>query len=279
MELLQLRYFFESAKNSNFAKTAEKFWVPASSVSASIKRLEEELGCQLFDRKSNRIVLNENGKHLQKTLCALFEELDRTAEELKNPIPPATEIRVLVYGRRNRMTDAIIEYQKRYPNVRFRAMFSQEDAKPEDFDLIVDKDNGAYPDYERWELCSNPLRFRAHKNSPLAGKELTMKDLRNERFVTMEEENMDSTLLAVCKKAGFYPNIVMLTNDSQCYERSAQAGLISLWKAYNEPLPDGLVDLNVTDFQERQTIYLYYKPNAINASIRNFIDFLKSVEF
>ena len=52
MELLQLRYFFDSAKNEHFAKTAEKYWVPASSVSASIKRLEEELGCKLFDRQS-----------------------------------------------------------------------------------------------------------------------------------------------------------------------------------------------------------------------------------
>ena len=34
MELLQLRYFYESAKNENFAKTAEKYMVPASSVSA-----------------------------------------------------------------------------------------------------------------------------------------------------------------------------------------------------------------------------------------------------
>ena len=47
MELLQLRYFYESAKHENFAKTAEKYMVPASSISASVKRLEDELGCKL----------------------------------------------------------------------------------------------------------------------------------------------------------------------------------------------------------------------------------------
>lgn len=47
MEFLQLRYFYESAQNENFAKTAEKFMVPASSVSASVKRLEQELGVEL----------------------------------------------------------------------------------------------------------------------------------------------------------------------------------------------------------------------------------------
>ena len=57
MELLQLRYFFDSSKNESFAKTAQKYMVPPSSVSASVKRLESELGCRLFDRQSNRIKL------------------------------------------------------------------------------------------------------------------------------------------------------------------------------------------------------------------------------
>ena len=81
MELLQLRYFYESAKNENFAKTAEKYMVPPSSVSASVKRLEDELGCKLFDRRSNRITLNENGMQLQNSLSVIFDELDQTVEK------------------------------------------------------------------------------------------------------------------------------------------------------------------------------------------------------
>ena len=61
MEFLQLRYFYESAKNESFALTAKKHMVPTSSVSASVKRLENELGTKLFDRSSNRITLNEKG--------------------------------------------------------------------------------------------------------------------------------------------------------------------------------------------------------------------------
>ena len=64
MELLQLRYFMESAQRGSFAATAEQYIVPATSVSAAVRRLEQELGCQLFDRTSNRITLNENGVRL-----------------------------------------------------------------------------------------------------------------------------------------------------------------------------------------------------------------------
>ena len=64
MEFLQLRYFYESARTQSLSKTASKYMVPASSVSASIKRLEGELGCQLFERTANRITLSESGKRL-----------------------------------------------------------------------------------------------------------------------------------------------------------------------------------------------------------------------
>ena len=65
MELLQLRYFFESAQSGSFSKTAKKYMVPLTSVSASIRRLEQELGCPLFVRHPNCVSLNEKGKILQ----------------------------------------------------------------------------------------------------------------------------------------------------------------------------------------------------------------------
>ena len=69
MELLQLRYFYESACHESITKTAERYMVPPSSVSLSIKRLEQELGCPLFDRTGNRIRLNDNGRTLQNALA------------------------------------------------------------------------------------------------------------------------------------------------------------------------------------------------------------------
>ena len=78
MEILQLRYFYEIAQNENFAKTAEKFMVPASSVSNSVKRLEKELGVQLFDRSANCIRLNEKGRILSERLGEIFEKLENT---------------------------------------------------------------------------------------------------------------------------------------------------------------------------------------------------------
>ena len=40
MELLQLKYFCDAAKEENLSKTARKFHVPTSNISNAIKRLE-----------------------------------------------------------------------------------------------------------------------------------------------------------------------------------------------------------------------------------------------
>ena len=72
MELLQLTYFCELARSEALAKTAEKFFISPSSLSHTIKRLENELGLSLFDRVGRNIRLNENGRefyaHIKKAL-------------------------------------------------------------------------------------------------------------------------------------------------------------------------------------------------------------------
>ena len=102
MEILQLRYFFDSAKTESFAKTAEKYMVPPTSVSASVKRLEIELGCKLFDRSCNRIMLNSNGKRLRESLTLIFDELDKMVESLSAPDADTREIKLLVRGMRKK---------------------------------------------------------------------------------------------------------------------------------------------------------------------------------
>ena len=282
MELLQLRYFFESAKNESFAKTAEKYMVPASSVSASIKRLEDELGCKLFERRSNRVVLNESGMQLQNSLSAIFEDLDQTVEKIRVNKPKKTEIRVLVLAMRDHICNIMFEYQRLYPNVHFVAMFDVDNNVSADYDLIIDKDCDLYHEYKRHELGNYRICFKATEDHPLVDKELTMRDLRHERFITLEYElGLNSSLFECCKNAGFYPNIVLQTNDRQCFRQGAAAGIgIGLWLQSDlAPAPEGLVDLKVKDLHLRHTLYLYYKNNIVNEQLKDFISFLTSKEF
>lgn len=274
MEILQLRYFYESAVNESFAKTAKKYMVPTSSVSASVKRLEEEMNCQLFDRKSNKITLNQNGKRLQRSLCHIFQELDEAVEEISKKENDTREIKMLVRAMRQKVTDYIIEYNKNMPDVTFKTVFDFGDKDFEGYDIIIDEGKVDYPEYDRFEICDIKIRMKASKDSPLKGKVLTLKELSKEPFVSLSEEsNMHKMLMRVCKSAGFCPNISVISNDTACHDKLIESGMgIGLGR---EERSENTVFLDITDFEERYTVYAYYKKSAYYGNVKSFLNFLK----
>ena len=276
MELLQLRYFYESAKTESFARTAEKYTVPTTSVSASIRRLEQELGCRLFDRTSNRICLNENGRRLQQSLCTVFGELDGIAESLSNRVNDDREIKILVRSVRRRVTDAIIRYSKLHPEVTFRTVFDFRETDLKNYHLIVDADLNSYPEHEKFELLSLKLRLKCAKTDPLCGQKLHLKDLCGKKFVSMgEESNYHKLLLRACARVGFVPDISVMCNDIECYERFLGAGMgisVGVKLATEEER-----FLDVADFNERYTVYGYYKKQDYYGHVKSFLDYLREV--
>src|ERR1700679_680276 len=62
MELRQLEYFIAVAAELNFSRAAERIHVVQSALSASVGRLEKDLGVQLFDRSKRQIELTAAGE-------------------------------------------------------------------------------------------------------------------------------------------------------------------------------------------------------------------------
>jgi len=71
MELRHLRYFVAIAEERSFTRAAERLWVAQPGLSTQIRRLESELGLQLFERHTRGVDLTEAGE--------LFLERARTA--------------------------------------------------------------------------------------------------------------------------------------------------------------------------------------------------------
>lgn len=279
MELLQLRYFYESAKNGSFAKTAEKYIVPATSVSASVRRLEKELGCSLFDRSCNRIQLNDNGRKLLQSLNVIFHELDQTVDFLTAASTDTREIKMLVKAMRMEITKYIIEYKTRHPHIAFKTVFNFEEQNYENYDIIIDDETAIYDSFERINLFETRLRLRVSKNSSLCHQKLTLKQLSGHPFVSIGENNgMHKILLNACQRAGFIPNIVVSSNDLQCNRKFVEAGVgIGIGREYpHASMPENLSYLDVIDFNEKQTICAYYKKPSAYGNVMHFLNFLKN---
>src|SRR3954470_3857144 len=71
MELRHLRYFVAIAEERSFTRAAERLWVAQPGLSTQIRRLESELGVQLFERHTRGVDLTDAGE--------LFLERARTA--------------------------------------------------------------------------------------------------------------------------------------------------------------------------------------------------------
>lgn len=280
MELLQLRYFYDSAKTGSFAKTAEKYIVPATSVSAAVKRLERELGCSLFDRTNNRIILNENGKRLQQSLCVIFEELDTAVNSLSPDLKTdKREITILVRAIRGTMTDYLIEYRKINPQINFKTVFSPENDDYEKYDIIIDEESNKYPDCSSFPLCRMQINIKAAADSPLCGKPLTLIQLRNHHFITFgEQTGLHKLLTDACREVGFTPNIAVQTNDNSCHRKWVSSGLVlGLSRNFPGMSSNGITQaLDVKDFKVFQTICVNYKNQAAYGNVQHFLDFMKS---
>lgn len=279
MEILQLRYFYTSAKNENFSETAKLFGVPTTAVSSSVRRLEKELGCALFDRTHNRISLNAKGKRLQQALCVAFGEIDKAVDDITTEHKDKREIKVLVRGMRREITNLLSEFSASHADVMFRIAFS-ENGKDE-YDIIVDDDKDSYSDYKKHELYSMRLYLNCAAADPLTQKQVSMRDLSDRAFVSMgQESNMHRILTGACLRKGFHPKIAAFCNDIECYDKLVAMGMGIGIGRENRPSGGGkaameIVSLPVSDFNEHYTVYIYYRDSAYFGNVKRLVDFIR----
>jgi DNA-binding transcriptional LysR family regulator len=86
MELRHLRYFVAIAEERSFTRAAERLWIAQPGLSTQIRRLEAELGVQLFERHTRGVDLTGAGElFLERTRAALaaVETARCTGHDLK----------------------------------------------------------------------------------------------------------------------------------------------------------------------------------------------------
>ena len=79
-----LRVFEASARHLSFVKAADELNVTPAAISHQVKRLEEYLHVQLFQRLSRGLQLSEPGQVLQTELQEVFLRLDKAIERVRD---------------------------------------------------------------------------------------------------------------------------------------------------------------------------------------------------
>jgi LysR family glycine cleavage system transcriptional activator len=80
LPLTALRTFETAARHLSFKLAAEELCVSATTVSNQIRRLEQDLGCQLFVRKTRAVILTDAGRSLSEVLSRSLEDIRAEVE-------------------------------------------------------------------------------------------------------------------------------------------------------------------------------------------------------
>ncbi len=226
MEFLQLKYFCDAAQTQNFSKTAQKFYVPTSAVSQSIRRLENELGVLLFDRRANRISLNEDGRVFYRAVRQMDAILREAKDQLtQNSTELSGEIRMDILCNRRIVSDAIRQFAEQYPKVSF--VLNHGANLSENYDLIISDESFLKERYSRRALITEDLAIAFAKNHPLARKTtIALTELSEEQFVTMcPNSRLYHLTQRLCAQAGFSPRISIQCDDPYYIRKYIEMGL------------------------------------------------------
>ncbi|NYI71107.1 DNA-binding transcriptional LysR family regulator [Naumannella cuiyingiana] len=85
VELRQLRYFLEVARELHFGRAAEALRVAPSAVSQQVARLERELGTPLLDRSHRAVRLTEAGQRFAPRARAVLDAANAAADSVRVP--------------------------------------------------------------------------------------------------------------------------------------------------------------------------------------------------
>jgi DNA-binding transcriptional LysR family regulator len=125
MTLQQLRYFLAAAEHGSFSAAANSLLMAQPSLSDQIRRLEAELGVELFARAGRRLQLTEAGR-------MLLPHAERTLADAEEAVESVKEVRTLTGGTASFGTfgsahhyllgGLVQDFRRRYPEVRVRVI-------------------------------------------------------------------------------------------------------------------------------------------------------------
>lgn len=175
MELPQLLQFKTIAECKTMTEAAERLHISQPALSSGLKKLEEELGVQLFERKKNKISLNKAGETAFTYACAILGQ----AEEMKNAFrqyAKENNILSLGYCDPGPMRFSVPLLQKAYPDINISAEILADNANAlndllaRKYDAVISLKKLEHQDIISVPFAKEELMLSVQKDDILADK-------------------------------------------------------------------------------------------------------------
>lgn len=251
-----MRYIYEVYRERSFSRAARNLYISQPALSACIKKVEAEIGMQLFDRSTLPIELTEAGKlYVQaiKKIMAAENELHTQLSELSH-----LEYGHLVIGGANffscyMLPPLIQAFNRQYPGVTLKIAeldtnVLYDAATQEGIDLILDGGSCDQVHFEKQRLFEECLLLAVPRDNPLnkrfADRAFCRADIVDRRHraaavppvdlqafceepLVLQNPGHDTLMRSkkLCEHAGFTPRKIIYVNQLTTAANMAVQGL------------------------------------------------------
>ena len=287
MELYQLSYFLEVARQRNFTRAAERLRLAQPALSQQMKNLEAEFGTPLFVRGRKETHLTAAGE----ALLPRAEGLLAQAETARHAV---AEVAALRGGRLAIATipsisacwlpRVIQRFRERHPRVELRLLEQSSEGVAE----LVET-HQAELGFLQLPISSERLQQRlvlnerfivlVPKSHPLAGQaSIRLAELAAESFVFYKGRARD-TALAAGRQAGFHPRVACESGELETVRALVAAGLgVAIVPQLGaQTLPPNVLAVPLRAPQVRRQIgVIWIRRNELSPGAAAFLELLKS---
>lgn len=222
MELQQMKYFKTVAETGKIATAAESLFISAPALSASISRLEKELGMPLFDRTNNSIRLNRQGQIFLRYVNQILASLDCAKIELRQSLVPQGQHVSVATMTSNLWVDLIAGFSQVYPNFALSctsmriSQYESSGLLPQYSFLLGEESDSETPfaaELDSVALFEDRVAVIVHPEHPLAKKEaVSLGDLAGEKLLLpMQDYPLYTRLMRL-----FASESSLLSNENSC---------------------------------------------------------------
>ena len=272
MEIYPLLYFQTIAETGNLTRAAEQLMISPPALSNSLKRLERDLGVELFDRAGRNLVLNRYGEAYLPYVREILS-LTRQGNELMQQMREEQQKHLSIADTTYVFASHLIsEFLKQHPQIRLhRTYITPVDVKSIDliksYDLAIGSSNtihhaGLSHIHIRSGQTIVAIVNRAH---PLAAQEsVSMRELAEEPMIAYAPGLPGRLMLEqLCREIGHTPAVSFEGNAPHAMAPALERNLGVFLQAshtarFNMPFYADCVSLLVRDAAYRADTSLFW---------------------
>lgn len=234
LSIRHLRAFYSVAQCASFTRAAESLHLTQSTLTATIKQLEEQVGLTLFDRTTRSVLLSNEGKRFLPVAERLLSDFDTAITDLKAvseqqrgqvgiAASPSTISRLL--------PSIVHQYRQKHPNI---AIYLRDDGAAgveqrvldNEVDFGIASNHSDHPDLLYQPILKDRygVVFRRDQWPEVQGSSISWQSLSDEQLIFLTTDTGIRVQLAQFKKQG----VVDIDLDGPVVEVSTPAAVAAL---------------------------------------------------